>query len=48
MKVIYKYGKTIIYIISASYITIYLAIIFLVVANTIIGVQFFDGAETIL
>lgn len=33
-------GRQLFFIISASYITIYLAIIFLVVANTIIGVQF--------
>ena len=36
-------GRQLFYIISASYITIYLAIIFLVVANTIIGVQFLMG-----
>ncbi len=36
-------GRQLFYIISASYVTIYLAIIFLVVANTIIGVQFLMG-----
>lgn len=33
-------GRQLFYVVAASYITIYLAIIFLVVANTIIGVQF--------
>lgn len=33
-------GRQLFYMVAASYITIYLAIIFLVVANTIIGVQF--------
>lgn len=33
-------GRELFYVIAASYITIYLALIFLVVANTIIGVQF--------
>lgn len=33
-------GRELFYIVAASYLTIYLAIIFLVVANTIIGVQF--------
>lgn len=36
-------GRQLFFVISASYITIYLAIIFLVVANTIIGVQFLMG-----
>ena len=36
-------GIQLFYIISASYVTIYLSIIFLVVANTIIGVQFLMG-----
>lgn len=36
-------GRQLFFIISANYITIYLAIIFLVVANTIIGVQFLMG-----
>lgn len=36
-------GRQLFFIISASYITIYLAIILLVVANTIIGVQFLMG-----
>ena len=33
-------GRELFYIVAASYLTIYLAIIFLVVANTVIGVQF--------
>lgn len=33
-------GRQLFYVVSASYITIYLAIIFLIVANTILGVQF--------
>lgn len=33
-------GRQLFYVVAASYITIYLAIIFLVVANTILGVQF--------
>ncbi|HOM02497.1 MAG TPA: ABC transporter permease [Acetivibrio sp.] len=33
-------GRQLFYIVAASYITIYLAIIFLIIANTIIGVQF--------
>lgn len=33
-------GRQLFYMVAASYITIYLAIIFLVVANTMIGVQF--------
>ena len=33
-------GRQLFYIVAASYITIYLAIIFLIVANTVIGVQF--------
>lgn len=33
-------GRYLFYMVAASYITIYLAIIFLVVANTIMGVQF--------
>lgn len=33
-------GRQLFYMVAASYITIYLAIIFLVMANTIIGVQF--------
>nr|WP_288973821.1 ABC transporter permease [uncultured Blautia sp.] len=33
-------GRQLFYMVAASYITIYLAIIFLVVANTIMGVQF--------
>jgi putative ABC transport system permease protein len=36
-------GRQLFYIVAASYITIYLAIIFLVVANTTIGVQFLTG-----
>ncbi|HHV28358.1 MAG TPA: FtsX-like permease family protein [Clostridium sp.] len=33
-------GRQLFYVVAASYITIYLAIIFLIIANTIIGVQF--------
>ena len=33
-------GRQLFYIVASSYITIYLAIIFLIVANTVIGVQF--------
>lgn len=33
-------GRSLFYMVAASYITIYLAIIFMVVANTIMGVQF--------
>ncbi len=33
-------GRQLFYMVAASYITIYLAIIFLVIANTMIGVQF--------
>ncbi len=33
-------GRSLFYVVAASYITIYLAIIFMVVSNTILGVQF--------
>ena len=33
-------GRSLFYVVAGSYITIYLAIIFMVVANTILGVQF--------
>jgi len=33
-------GRQLFYIAAASYITIYLAVVFLIIANTIIGVQF--------
>lgn len=33
-------GRQLFYMVSASYVTIYLAVIFLIIANTIIGVQF--------
>lgn len=33
-------GRQLFYVVAASYITIYLAIIFLIIANTVIGVQF--------
>lgn len=36
-------GRQLFFIVAASYITIYLAIVFLVVANTILGVQFLMG-----
>lgn len=40
-----NFGRELFYIVAASYLTIYLAIIFLVVANTIIGVQFLMGQQ---
>ena len=33
-------GRQLFYMVAASYVTIYLAIIFLIIANTVIGVQF--------
>lgn len=33
-------GRQLFYIVASSYITIYLAIVFLIIANTVIGVQF--------
>lgn len=33
-------GRRLFYVVAASYITIYLAIVFLIIANTIIGIQF--------
>lgn len=33
-------GRQLFYMVAASYITIYLAVIFLIIANTVIGVQF--------
>lgn len=33
-------GRKLFYVVAASYITIYLAIIFLIIANTVMGVQF--------
>jgi len=33
-------GRQLFYVVAASYITIYLAIVFLIIANTIIGIQF--------
>lgn len=38
-------GRQLFYIVAASYITIYLAIIFLIIANTVIGVQFLMGQQ---
>lgn len=38
-------GRRMFYIVAASYITIYLAIIFLIIANTVIGVQFLMGQQ---
>jgi len=38
-------GRQLFYLVGASYITIYLALIFLVVANTILGVQFLMGQK---
>lgn len=39
-------GRQLFFVVAASYITIYLAIIFLVVANTIIGVQFLMNQQS--
>ncbi|MCI8890594.1 MAG: FtsX-like permease family protein [Eubacterium sp.] len=36
-------GRQLFYMVAASYLTIYLAIIFLIIANTVIGVQFLMG-----
>lgn len=33
-------GRQMFYVVAASYITIYLAIVFLIIANTVIGIQF--------
>ncbi|MBR5937190.1 MAG: ABC transporter permease [Clostridiales bacterium] len=38
-------GRQLFYLVAASYITIYLALIFLVVANTILAVQFLMGQK---
>lgn len=38
-------GRQLFYTVSASYLTIYLAVIFLIVANTVIGVQFLMGQQ---
>jgi putative ABC transport system permease protein len=38
-------GRQLFYMVTASYITIYLAIIFLIIANTMIGVQFLIGQQ---
>lgn len=38
-------GRQLFYMVAASYITIYLAIIFLIIVNTIIGVQFLIGQQ---
>lgn len=38
-------GRQLFYMVAASYITIYLAIIFLLIANTVIGVQFLMGQQ---
>lgn len=38
-------GRQLFYMVAASYITIYLAVIFLIIANTIIGVQFLMGQQ---
>ena len=36
-------GRQLFYMIAGSYTTIYLAVIFFLIANTVIGVQFFNG-----
>ncbi len=38
-------GRRLFYVVAASYITIYLAVIFLIIANTFIGVQFLMGQQ---
>ncbi len=38
-------GRQLFYMVSASYVTIYLAIIFLVIANTVMSVQFLTGQQ---
>lgn len=38
-------GRQLFYIVAASYITIYLAIMFFVIANTVIGVQYLMGQQ---
>ncbi len=38
-------GRQMFYIVAASYITIYLAIIFFIIANTVIGAQFLMGQQ---
>ncbi len=38
-------GRQLFYVVAASYITIYLALIFLIIANTVIGVQFLMGQQ---
>lgn len=38
-------GRQLFYMVAAGYVTIYLAIIFLIVANTVIGVQFLTGQQ---
>lgn len=38
-------GRQLFYMVAASYVTIYLAIIFLIIANTIVGVQFLMGQQ---
>lgn len=40
-------GRQMFYMVSASYITIYLAVIFLIIANTVIGVQFLMGQQNV-
>lgn len=38
-------GRQLFYMVAASYLTIYLAIVFLIVANTMLGVQFLMGQQ---
>lgn len=38
-------GRQLFYLVASSYITLYLALIFLIIANTIIGVQFLIGQQ---
>ncbi len=39
-------GRQLFYVVAASYITLYLALIFSIIANTVIGVQFLMGQHT--
>lgn len=40
-------GRQLFYMVASSYITIYLAVIFLVIANTVLGVQFLMGQQKV-
>lgn len=38
-------GRKLFYMVAVSYVTIYLAVIFLIIANTVVGVQFLMGQQ---